>query len=142
MVEGSERGFVEAKLAERDERHRRMGGSRYVLEPNVKDGKGGLRDLHTLFWIAKYLYPVRDMGHLVEHGVLQASEAARFDKAQRFLSTVRCRLHYLSGRGDDRLTFDRQPEIGAMLGYKDHAGARGVERFMKHYYLTRRRSET
>ncbi len=135
-VKGSERGFVEAKLSERDERHRRMGDSRYVLEPNVKDGKGGLRDLHTLFWIAKCLYPVRGMADLVEHGVLRASEAARFDKAQRFLATVRCRLHYLSGRGDDRLTFDRQPELGRLLGYKDHAGARGVERFMKHYYLT------
>ena len=136
VVKGSERGFVEAKLAERDERHRRMGDSRYVLEPNVKDGKGGLRDLHTLFWIAKYLYPVRAVADLVDHGVLRASEAARFDKARRFLSTVRCRLHYLSGRGDDRLTFDRQPEMGRLLGYKDHAGARGVERFMKHYYLT------
>ena len=136
VVKGSERGFVEAKLAERDERHRRLGDSRYVLEPNVKDGKGGLRDLHTLFWIAKYLYPVREVADLVEHGVLRASEAARFDKARRFLSTVRCRLHYLAGRGDDRLTFDRQPEMGTLLGYKDHAGARGVERFMKHYYLT------
>ena len=136
VVKGSERAFVEAKLAERDERHRRMGGSRYVLEPNVKDGKGGLRDLHTLFWIAKYLYPVREVADLVSHEVLRPSEAARFDKAQRFLSTVRCQLHYLAGRGDDRLTFDRQPEIGELLGYKDHAGARGVERFMKHYYLT------
>ena len=136
VVKGSERAFVEAKLAERDQRHRRMGGSRYVLEPNVKDGKGGLRDLHTLFWIAKYLHPVREVSDLVDRGVLRASEAARFAKSQRFLSTVRCRLHYLSGRGDDRITFDRQPEIGALLGYKDHAGARGVERFMKHYYLT------
>ena len=136
VVKGSERAFVEAKLAERDQRHRRMGGSRYVLEPNVKDGKGGLRDLHTLFWIAKYLHPVREVSDLVDRGVLRASEAARFAKAQRFLSTVRCRLHFLSGRGDDRITFDRQPEIGALLGYKDHAGARGVERFMKHYYLT------
>ena len=136
VVKGTERAFVEAKLAERDERHDRMGGSRYVLEPNVKDGKGGLRDLHTLFWIAKYLYPVREVADLVDHEVLRAGEAARFDKAHRFLSTVRCRLHYLAGRGDDRLTFDRQPEMGALLGYKDHAGARGVERFMKHYYLT------
>lgn len=136
VVKGSERAFVEAKLAERDERHRRMGDSRYVLEPNVKDGKGGLRDLHTLFWIAKYLHPVRAVSDLVDRGVLRAGEAARFDKAEKFLSTVRCRLHYLAGRGDDRLTFDRQPEIGALLRYKDHAGARGVERFMKHYYLT------
>lgn len=133
---GSERGFVEAKLAERDRRHRRMGDSRYVLEPNVKDGKGGLRDLHTLFWIARFLFRAGDSAELVRRGVLTAGEAARFDKAQRFLWTVRCHLHYLAGRGEDRLTFDLQAGIGARLGYRDRAGARGVERFMKHYYLT------
>lgn len=133
---GSERGFVEAKLAERDRRHRRMGDSRYVLEPNVKDGKGGLRDLHTLFWIAKFLFRAGDSAELVRRGVLTAGEAARLDRAQRFLWTVRCHLHYLAGRGEDRLTFDLQAGIGARLGYRDRAGARGVERFMKHYYLT------
>ncbi len=128
--------FVEAKLAERDERHRRMGDSRYVLEPNVKDGKGGLRDLQTLFWIGKYIYRVETVADLVEKGVLTAHEAARFARAESFLRTVRCHLHYLTGRGEDRLTFDMQQEIGERLGYKDHAGTSGVERFMKHYYLT------
>jgi [protein-PII] uridylyltransferase len=127
--------FVEAKLAERDERHRRMGDSRYVLEPNVKDGKGGLRDLQTLFWIAKYIYRVETVADLVEKGVLTTQEAARFAKAESFLRSVRCHLHYLTGRGEDRLTFDLQQEIGQRLSYKDHAGTRGVERFMKHYYL-------
>jgi [protein-PII] uridylyltransferase len=128
--------FVEAKLEERDQRHRRMGDSRYVLEPNIKDGKGGLRDLQTLFWIAKYLYRVDDVADLVEKGVLTSYEAARFARAENFFWTVRCHLHYLAGRGEDRLTFDLQSEIGQRLGYKDHAGTRGVERFMKHYYLT------
>jgi len=128
--------FVEAKLAERDERHRRVGDSRYVLEPNIKDGKGGLRDLQTLFWIAKYLYTVDEVSDLVEKGVLTRREAANFSRAQNFLWTVRCHLHYLAGRGEERLTFDMQTEIGERLGYKDHAGTRGVERFMKHYYLT------
>jgi [protein-PII] uridylyltransferase len=127
--------FVEAKLAERDERHRRLGDSRYVLEPNVKDGKGGLRDLHTLFWIAKDLYRVEDIADLVERGVLTAEEVRRFDKAKRFLWSVRVQLHYLSARGEDRLTFDRQPELAAAFGYRDRARMRGVERFMKHYYL-------
>ena len=136
VVAGSENQFVEAKLTERGERHRRMGDSRYVLEPNVKDGKGGMRDLHTLFWIAKYLYRADDVAALVEHNVLTRVEADKFDKAQRFLWNVRCHLHYLAGRGEDRLTFDRQAEIGARLGYRDHSGNRGVERFMKHYYLT------
>ncbi len=127
--------FVEDKLAERDARHQRMGDSRYVLEPNIKDGKGGQRDLQTLFWIARDLYGVKSVDDLVAHGVLNAKEAARFAKAQNFLWTVRCHLHYLSNRGEDRLTFDLQEEIGRRMGYKDHAGARGVERFMKHYYL-------
>ena len=128
--------FVEAKLNERDDRHHRMGDSRYVLEPNIKDGKGGLRDLQTLFWIAKYLYQVDSVEDLVEEGVLTAREAKRFARAQVFLWTVRCYLHYLTGRPEERLTFDLQTEICEKLGYKDHAGARGVERFMKHYYLT------
>jgi len=128
--------FVEAKLNERDARHRRMGGSRYVLEPNIKDGKGGLRDLQTLFWIAKYLYQVDDVNDLIEEGVLTAREAKSFARAEVFLWTVRCYLHYLTGRAEDRLTFDLQTEIGERLGYKDHAGARAIERFMKHYYLT------
>ncbi len=127
--------FVEAKLAERDDRHQRMGDSRYVLEPNIKDGKGGLRDLHTLFWIAKYVYRVDDVAALVERGVLTAEEYARFAKAQAFLWTVRCHLHYLAGRAEERLTYDVQPEIGRRMRYTDRAGASGVERFMKHYFL-------
>jgi [protein-PII] uridylyltransferase len=127
--------FVEAKLAERDARHAQMGDSRYVLEPNVKEGKGGLRDLQTLFWIGKYLYQVEDAQGLVKAGVLTARDARTFDRAQKFLWTVRCHLHYLSGRPEDRLTFDVQTQIAARMGYRDHKGARGVERFMKHYFL-------
>ncbi|MGD9613962.1 MAG: [protein-PII] uridylyltransferase [Alphaproteobacteria bacterium] len=127
--------FVEAKLAERDARHVRVGDSRYQLEPNIKEGKGGLRDLHTLFWIAKYIYRIDDVGKLVDLGVLSAEESARFQRAQSFLWTVRCHLHYLAGRAEERLTFDRQREIGARMGYTDRLGVRGVERFMKHYFL-------
>ncbi len=127
--------FVETKLAERDERHHKMGDSRYVLEPNVKDGKGGLRDLHTLFWIAKYIYQVDDMGALVDRKVFTKREADQFRRAHAFLTTVRCQLHYLAGRPEERLTFDVQPLIGDKLGYRDRSKARGVERFMKHYYL-------
>ena len=127
--------FVERKLAERDARHERMGGSRYVLEPNIKEGKGGLRDLQTLYWIAKYLYKVDEIANVVDRGVLTKKEASRFARAHRFMWDVRCHLHYLTGRGEDRLTFDLQAEIAALLHYRDRAGARGVERFMKHYYL-------
>ncbi|WP_207455843.1 [protein-PII] uridylyltransferase [Azospirillum sp. SYSU D00513] len=135
VVAASGPEFVEAKLAERDARHQKMGDSRYVLEPNLKDGKGGLRDLQTLFWIAKYLYRVGEVEELVGKGVLLPEEAQRFAKAQNFLWTARCHLHYLANRLEDRMTFDVQREIGARMGYTDHAGTKGVERFMKHYFL-------
>ena len=135
ILRGSALQFVEAKLAERDARHQRVGDSRYQLEPNIKEGKGGLRDLHTLFWIAKYVYRIDDVARLVELGVLSAEASARFARAQSFLWTVRVHLHYLAGRAEERLTFDRQAEIGARMGYADRPGARGVERFMKHYFL-------
>jgi len=101
--------FVEAKLAERDARHQRVGDSRYQLEPNVKEGKGGLRDLHTLFWITKYIYRIDDVAKLVELGVLSAEESARFERAQSFLWTVRCHLHYLAGRAEERLRSTCKP---------------------------------
>src|SRR5499427_2391098 len=135
IVKGSAAQFVAGKLAERDARHKRVGDSRYQLEPNVKEGKGGLRDLHTLFWIAKYIYRTEDVARLVELGVLSTAESQRFDRAQRFLWTVRCHIHYLAGRAEERLSFDLQTEIGRRMGYTDHAGSRGVERFMKHYFL-------
>ncbi len=135
IVKGSGPDFVEAKLTERDERHQRTGDSRYVLEPNIKEGKGGLRDLHTLFWIAKYIYGVEEIPAMVALGVLSEREARRFAKAQNYLWTVRAYLHYITDREEDRLTFDLQSEVAVLMGYTDHAGARAVERFMKHYFL-------
>ena len=134
MARGGPR-FVEAKLAERDARHRRFGDSRYVVEPNVKEGKGGLRDLHTLYWIGKFLFAIDEVAALVEHGVLSPAELRTFAKAEAFLWTVRCHLHALSGRAEERLTLDVQPEIGRLLNYTDRPGSLGVERFMKHYFL-------
>ncbi len=127
--------FVEAKLAERDARHQRLGDSRYVVEPNIKEGKGGLRDLHTLFWIAKYLYRADSVAGLVEHGVFTPAEYRRFANAHSFLLAVRCHLHYLTGRAEERLTFDVQGELARRMGYADRPGRRDVERFMRHYYL-------
>src|SRR5258708_25195478 len=135
ILRGTAPQFVEAKLAERDARHQRVGDSRYQLEPNVKEGKGGLRDLHTLYWIAKYIYRIDDVAKLVELGVLSAEESPRFERPQTFLWTVRCHLPYLAPRAQERLTFDLQTETGGRMGYTDHAGTRGVERFMKHYFL-------
>src|SRR6266700_2080742 len=127
--------FVTAKLAEREERHRRAGQSRYLVEPNVKDGKGGLRDLHTLFWIAKYVYRVRETDELVDHGVFDAQEYRIFRRCADFLWSVRCNIHFLSGRAEERLSFDLQRDIAQRLGYTSHPGMQDVERFMKHYFL-------
>ncbi len=138
IIKGTAAPFVHAKLAERDERHAKLGDSRYRLEPNVKEDKGGLRDLHTLYWIAKYIYGVGDVRKLADQGVIDDEAAARFIKAHDFLSTVRCHMHYLTGRTDNRLTFDLQREIAPRLGYVDRAGATAVERFMKHYFLVAR----
>ncbi|UJW75844.1 [protein-PII] uridylyltransferase [Rhizobium sp. SL42] len=127
--------FIAAKLAERDERHRKAGDSRYLVEPNVKEGKGGLRDLQTLFWIAKYNYHVRDTRELVRLGVLSRQEWRLFEKADDFLWAVRCHMHYLTGKPEERLYFDIQPEIAKSLGYQARPGLSAVERFMKHYFL-------
>ncbi|PTM52839.1 UTP--GlnB (protein PII) uridylyltransferase GlnD [Phreatobacter oligotrophus] len=127
--------FVAAKLAERDERHRKTGQSRYLVEPNVKDGKGGLRDLHTLFWIARYAYRVKTDEELARKGVFTRREAQMFRRCETFLWTVRCHLHFLTGRSEERLSFDLQRELAPRLGYRDHNGLVDVERFMKHYFL-------
>jgi [protein-PII] uridylyltransferase len=135
VVQGTASEFVTAKLAEREERHRRGGQSRYLVEPNVKDGKGALRDLHTLFWIAKYVYRVRDTDELAERGVFDAQEYRTFRRCADFLWSVRCNLHFYSGRAEERLSFDLQREIAVRLGYTSHPGMQDVERFMKHYFL-------
>ena len=127
--------FVAAKLAEREDRVRRSGQSRYLVEPNVKDGKGGLRDLHTLFWIAKYVYRVREPDELIKRGVFDKQEYQLFRRCEDFLWSVRCHMHFLMGRAEERLSFDIQREIAVRLGYTEHPGLQDVERFMKHYFL-------
>ena len=134
LFAGTGAEFVDAKLAERDARHARHGGSRYLVEPNVKEGKGGLRDLQTLFWIAKYIYDVDSVRRLIEKGVLKADEAEVFAAAESFLWTVRCHLHDVAGRAQEQLTFDHQVEIARRLGFEDQGGRRGVEVFMQRYY--------
>src|SRR5262249_43123236 len=135
VVQGTAAEFVAAKLAEREERHRRAGQSRYLVEPNVKDGKGGLRDLHTLYWIAKYVYRVHERAELIKFGVYDPREYRRFRRCGDFLWAVRCNMHFLAGRAEERLSFDIQREVAVRLGYTSHPGQRDVERFMKHYFL-------
>ncbi|HEX5238179.1 MAG TPA: [protein-PII] uridylyltransferase [Sphingomicrobium sp.] len=134
-VSGTAAEFVTAKLAERDQRHVKMGDSRYVVEPNVKDGKGGLRDLHALYWIGKYVHGVEKPADLVGAGLLTAAEFKRFDRAERFFWAVRCHLHLLAGRPEERLSFDYQPRIAQIMNYADRPGKSAVERFMQFYFL-------
>jgi [protein-PII] uridylyltransferase len=135
VVSGSAAEYVAAKLAERDERHVRMGDSRYVVEPNVKDGKGGLRDLHTLYWIGKYIHNVRSPAELVSVGLLTADEFASFERAERFLWAVRCHLHLEAGRPEERLGFQYQKAIAERMRYANRPGKSAVERFMQFYFL-------
>jgi [protein-PII] uridylyltransferase len=126
--------FVALKLEERARRHARQGSSRYLLEPNVKEGKGGLRDLQTLFWIGKYLNHADSSEDLVRVGVFTPEEYRVFAEAEAFLWTTRVHLHLLNGRASEQLTFDAQVEIAALLGYQATEGQRAVERFMQDYF--------
>ncbi len=127
------RDFVEAKLSEREARHKKQ-GQRYMVEPNVKEGKGGLRDLQSLFWIAKYLYRVSNVAELVDLGLFQPDEFEFFAKAENFLWAVRGHLHLVAGRATEQLNFDLQVEVANRLGYKNTRGRRGVEVFMQDYF--------
>ncbi len=135
VVSGTERKFVTEKLAERDERHKRMGDSRYVVEPNVKEGKGSLRDLHTLYWIGKYIHHVRNASELVQVGLLTNKEYLAFRRAANFFWAVRCHLHTITGRAEDRLTFDLQREVAKRMNYSNRTGKSAVERFMQFFFL-------
>jgi [protein-PII] uridylyltransferase len=131
--------YIAAKQAERAVRHRRYGDSPFMVEPNIKEGRGGLRDLQTLYWIARYVYDTQTMGELADVGdILTHTEARHGRRAWEFLWTVRFHLHYVAGRAEERLTFDMQPVVGARMGYTRHGKQDGVERFMRHYFLTAR----
>ncbi len=135
LFKGTGAEFVEAKLAERETRNERQSGNRYVLEPNVKEGKGGLRDLQTLFWIVKYLHRVDDPAELVNLGVFSIEEYEKFLSAESFLWSVRCVLHMTAGKAQDKLHFDVQSEVASVLGYTDQPERQAVEVFMQDYFL-------
>ncbi|HAV79246.1 MAG TPA: bifunctional uridylyltransferase/uridylyl-removing protein, partial [Erythrobacter sp.] len=139
VVQGNQRNFVTEKLAERNARHKRMGDSRYVVEPNVKDGKGGLRDLHTLYWIGKFIHRVRTASELVDVGLFTPAEYRSFRRAENFLLAVRSHMHVITGRAEDRLTFDLQRRIAERMNFAERPGKSSVERFMQFYFLQAKR---
>lgn len=135
VVAGRAAEFAHAKLAERDERIARVGQSRYLVEPNVKEGKGGQRDLQTLFWIAKFVYRVKNLDGMVKAGVFTRRELRLFERCEEFLWRVRCHMHFAANRPEERLTFDMQRLIAERMGYRGRDTLNAVERFMKHYFL-------
>jgi [protein-PII] uridylyltransferase len=140
IMRGTARDFVTAKLEERDARHERAGRSRYLVEPNLKESKGGLRDLNTLFWIARYSYQVEELDALVELKVLTADELKLFRKCDAFLWQVRCHLHFNTGRAEERLSFDVQKSLAEFFypmkqAKEGAAGMKPVEKFMRRYFL-------
>ena len=143
VMKGTGADFVAAKLKERDERQARAGASRYLVEPNIKEGKGGLRDLNTLFWIAQYLHPIASPDQALSLEMFDRREVRAFIRAFDFLWAVRSHLHFVTGRPEERLSFDLQPEIAARMGYgdrprKDGDNTPAVERFMRRYFLIAR----
>jgi [protein-PII] uridylyltransferase len=139
-VEGAESEFIAAKLQERHERHLKFGDSRAILEPNIKNGKGALRDLQTLMWLMRAAYGVRKMGQLQTLGKISKTELAQFRRARRLLHLIRQHLHDSSGNAQEQLTFEAQKEIAERLGYRgDEASPnQAVERFMKRYFQVTR----
>ena len=135
MVQGGRsRKFTDEKIEERRQRYLQPDNSRYALEPHVKEGIGGLRDLHTLYWITRARYDDAGPEALHRNGLLTAAQAEHMRTAETFFWTVRFHLHLNTGRGEDRLTFDLQLDIAKALGYARRGGRQGVERFMTRYY--------
>ncbi len=145
-IESGTAAFLDAKRAERDARHARYGESAFLVEPNIKEGRGGLRDMQTLYWMSHTLFGNTRMRDLVAGGaasnagagLLTDTEARHARRSWNFLWSVRFHLHYVAGRAEERLTFDMQPVLGARMGYTHHGRQVGVERFMRHYFLTAR----
>jgi [protein-PII] uridylyltransferase len=127
--------FFRDTLAEIEARHHRYGDSVYLLEPQVKEGQGGLRELHAALWMAKVKFKTNRLGELVQKGVLSEREAEEIEAARDFLFRVRNSLHFLARQHQDQLTFEFQEEIAPLLGFRDSANLKGVEHMMRQYYL-------
>ncbi len=134
MARGSD-AFIREKLADQEKRRQKYGSSVYILEPNLKEGEGGLRDLHTALWVAKAKYKVNDPRELVMKGVLAEEELATYHQALAYLWRIRNELHFQAGRKNDQLTFEAQTGLAAFLGYQDNGKVLAVEEFMRDYYL-------
>ncbi len=134
MAKGSD-AFIRRKVAELEQRREKYGSSVYLLEPNIKEGEGGLRDLNTAMWVAKIKYKVFEPRELVMKGVLLEEDLDTYYKQLSYLWSIRNELHYYSGRRNDQLTFDAQTDVAGFLGYADSGKVLAVEEFMRDYYI-------
>jgi [protein-PII] uridylyltransferase len=128
--------FFEAKKAEQAARYRKYDDTGYKLEPNVKESPGGLRDIHTIAWVAKRHFGAQTLGELREHGFLTQQECNELFAGQDLLWRVRFALHMINNRREDRLLFDHQVKVAQLFGYVDNDKNRAVEQFMQLYYRT------
>src|SRR5262245_24895984 len=127
--------FVQEKLAENRARHESYGGSVYLLEPDVKDGEGGLRDIHTARWIARVKTGAKDLDTLAPRGLVSSTDVAKLKVSQDFLLRVRNELHFSTGKHQDQLTFEEQEKVSRALGFEGEGTLKAVEVFMRNYYL-------
>jgi [protein-PII] uridylyltransferase len=130
------REFFEAKKAEQAARYRKYDDTGYKLEPNVKESPGGLRDIHTIVWVAKRHFGAQTLFELRDHGFLTAQECNELFAGQDLLWRVRFALHMITGRREDRLLFDHQIKVAQLFGYEDNDSNKAVEQFMQLYYRT------
>jgi len=126
--------YFRAKLQEQNERHARYDETAYKLEPDIKESPGGLRDLQTVAWVAKRQFATRTLDGLVEQGFLSAREFRELQQGRAFLWRVRCALHLLTDRPENRLLFDHQLQVADLFGYTDQDNNLAVEQFMQKYY--------
>jgi len=132
----SSKDFFAAKAEEQKHRHLKFHDTAYNLEPNIKEGPGGLRDIQTVVWVAKRHFGATTLHDLVQHEFLTTNEYRILHEAQEFLWKIRCSLHLLTGRREDRLLFDYQRTLATNFGFEDDKTKLGVEKFMKQYYRT------
>lgn len=128
-------GFIRDKVKENEERHAKYGSSVYILEPNIKEGEGGLRDMHTALWVSKARFKEGTFRQLLMKGVITPKELRFFERSMEFLFRVRNELHYLSGRKNDQMTFEYQEQIARFMGFRDTTRHLAVEGFMRGYYI-------
>ncbi len=129
----NQRSYVTNKLKEVEARHKRFGDSVFMLEPNVKEGKGGLREVHTVLWLASLAFRVRHFGELTK--VLNPYDFQRLRKAYDFMLKVRFCLHLLSGRRNDTLSFEFHEPVARLLNFRGSKSFYASERFMRYLYL-------